>query len=240
MKQATALFGITLVLIAITLIILPLINISKTTSEPYSIPRSSVLISESFSVSPNIVTHTGQLIAGDSIKIQVTVTSGGNRDIDFSINDGSTTYVSYSRATTINKDWIVPSTSNYNFVYDNSFSWITSKDVSVQVTKYWTEIGYRDVTTYTPLLPLPVVYAGILLAVLGGLLVVYTLITSINKKHELKNNRVCSQCNQTVSIDRSICPYCGFDVTKSTRCKHCNSLYSSSEYRCPHCGAKRQ
>jgi hypothetical protein len=101
------------------------------------------------------------------LNIQVTVTSGGNLDIDFSVNDGATTYLSYIRVTTINKNWAVPLSSNYNFVYDNSFSTFTSKGVIVQVTKHWTETAYRDVTTNSQLLPFEVSYVGVVLALAG-------------------------------------------------------------------------
>jgi hypothetical protein len=128
---------------------LPFVYVPKTVSESYQVPKSSVIIDQSFVVPPSTTTHTTYLNQGDSLNIQVTVTSGGNRDIDFSVNDGATTYMSYSRATTVNKDWTVPLSSNYNFVYDNSFSFITSKDVTVQVTKQWTETAYRDMLPQT-------------------------------------------------------------------------------------------
>jgi hypothetical protein len=151
-------------------------------TESYQIPKSSVIIDQSFVVPPSTITHTTYLNANDSLNIQVSVTSGGNRDIDFSVNDGSTTYISYSRATTVNKDWTVPLSSNYNFVYDNSFSWITSKDVTVQVTKQWTETAYRDVTTNNQLLPFEFAYLGVALALAGIGLTIFGVV----KKETLK------------------------------------------------------
>jgi len=151
-------------------------------TESYQVPKSSVIIDQSFVVPPSTITHTTYLNANDSLNIQVSVTSGGNRDIDFSVNDGSTTYISYSRATTVNKDWTVPLSSNYNFVYDNSFSWITSKDVTVQVTKQWTETAYRDVTTNNQLLPFEFAYLGVALALAGIGLTIFGVV----KKETLK------------------------------------------------------
>jgi len=151
-------------------------------TESYQVPKSSVIIDQSFVVPPSTITHTTYLNANDSLNIQVSVTSGGNRDIDFSVNDGSTTYISYSRATTVNKDWTVPLSSNYNFVYDNSFSWITSKDVTVQVTKQWTETAYRDVTTNNQLLPFEFAYLGVALALVGIGLTIFGVV----KKETLK------------------------------------------------------
>jgi FlaG/FlaF family flagellin (archaellin) len=126
---------------------LPFVYVPKTTFEAYQVPKSTVLIGgfgPLFDVAPTSkVTDVLTLNAGDSLNIQVTVTSG--KDIDFSVNDGSTTYLSYSNVTTVNKDWTVPQSSNYNFVF-NSSSTFTSKDVTWQVTKHWTETAYRDVT----------------------------------------------------------------------------------------------
>jgi hypothetical protein len=104
MKQAIVGLGVFLIVIAIGLIALPFVNVNAALSEPYDIPKTATLVSESFSVSPGTITHSAYLTEGDSIKIEVAVTAGGNRDIDFSINDGSVTYISYSRATTVNRD----------------------------------------------------------------------------------------------------------------------------------------
>jgi predicted RNA-binding Zn-ribbon protein involved in translation (DUF1610 family) len=246
-KQAIVGLGIFVLVIAVVLLALPFVHVMKTESQAYQIPQSSVIISESFSVPPQTVMHTAFLNAGDSLNIEVTVTAGGYKDIDFSVNDGSTTYLSYSRVTTVNRDWTVPTSSNYNFVYDNSFSWITSKDVTVQVTKHWMQPAYRDVTQNAPLLPFATFYggvvlllAGITLATSGSSLSPVNAILTMYEKQKAKKIRACPQCNQKVLINMTICPYCGFDITKSVRCKHCNALYASSSYNCPHCGAKRE
>jgi RNA polymerase subunit RPABC4/transcription elongation factor Spt4 len=247
MKQAIAGFGIVLLAIAIVLIVLPFVPISRTASQSYKIPQSTVMVSESFVVPPGTVTHTLNLNAGDSVIIDVTVTSGGNKDIDFSVNDGTTTYLSYSRATTVNRDWTAPVTATYNFVYDNSFSLITSKGITVQVTKNWSQTAYKDVTVNSAILPFGYVYGGIALVLLGLIFATSAFalspigaIITLYEKQKVKKIRACPQCNQKVSIDKQVCPYCGFDITKSVRCKHCNALYSSSSYICPHCGAKRE
>jgi hypothetical protein len=161
---------------------LPFVYVPKTVSESYQVPKSSSIISESFVVPPSTVTHTTYLNANDSLNIQVTVTSGGNKDVNFAINDGATTYVSYSRATTVNRNWTVPLSSNYNFVYDNSFSTFTSKGVTVQVTKQWTETAYRDVTTNNQLLPFEFAYLGVALALVGIGLTIFGVV----KKETLK------------------------------------------------------
>ena len=176
MKKAIIGIGVFALIIGILLIALPFVYVPKTVSEAYQDPKSSVIINESFVVPTSKTTHTIYLNAGDSLNIQVTVTSGGSKDIDFSVNDGATTYMSYSRVTTVNKDWIVPLSSNYNFVYDNSFSWITSKDVTVYVTKHWTETAYKDVTTSNQLLPFEFAYIGVALALVGIGLTIYGVV----------------------------------------------------------------
>ena len=182
MKKTLVAIGVFALIVGVLLIALPFVYVPKTASESYQVPKSMVLIGESFVVPPSTITHTTYLNANDSLNIQVSVTSGGNRDVDFSVNDGSTTVLSYSRATTVNKDWTVPLSSNYNFVYDNSFSWITSKDVSVQVTKQWTETAYRDVTTNSQLLPFEFAYLGVALALAGIGLTIFGMV----KKEALK------------------------------------------------------
>jgi hypothetical protein len=176
MKKAIVGIGVFALIIGVLLIALPFVYVPKTVSESYQVPKSMVIIGESFVVPTSKTTHTTYLNAGDLLNIQVTVTSGGNRDIDFSVDDGATTYLSYSRVTTVNKDWTVPISSNYNFVYDNSFSWITSKDVTVQVTKHWTETAYRDVTQNHQLLPFEFAYLGVVLALVGIGLTIYGVV----------------------------------------------------------------
>ena len=177
MKKAVVGIGIFALIIGILLIALPFVYIPKTVSESYQDPKSSVIVNESFVVS-SLSTKTGtiSLNAGNSLNIRVTVTSGGNKDIDFSVSAGATTHLSYSRVTTVNKDWIVPVSSYYDFVYDNSFSWFTSKDVTVYVTKHWTETAYRDVTTSTQLLPFEFAYLGTVLALVGIGLTIYGVV----------------------------------------------------------------
>ena len=168
--------GVFVLIVGVLLVSLPFVYVPRTVSEPYDDPKSSVIVDESFVVPPSSVTHTTYLNANDSLNIQVTVTSGGNQDIDFSINDGATTYLYFSRVTTVDEDWTVPLSSNYNFVYDNSFSWLTSKDVTVEVTKHWTEIAYRDVTTDVQLIPFESAYFGIVLVLVGVGLSIYGVV----------------------------------------------------------------
>lgn len=168
MKKKILVLGVFALFIGVLLIALPFANVPKTINESYQVPKSTVLIGgfgPLFDVFPTSKVAEGTYLnASDSLNIQVNVTSG--KDIDFSVNDGSTTYLSYSSVNTVNKDWIVPQSSNYNFVF-NSVSTFTSKDVTWQVTKQWTETAYRDVTTNSQLLPFEFAYLGVALALVG-------------------------------------------------------------------------
>lgn len=176
MKKSLIAIGIFALILGILLITLTFVYVPKTFSEAYQVPKSMVLFGESFVVPPSTTTHTAYLNAGDSLNIQVTVTSGGNRDIDFSINDGASTYVSYSRTSSVNKEWTVPISSNYKFVYGNSFSIITSKSVTVQVTKQWTDTAYRDVTQNYQMLQFEFAYLGVVATLAGIGLTIYGMV----------------------------------------------------------------
>lgn len=164
MKKAIVAIGVFALIIGILLIALPFIYVPKITSEAYQVPKSMVLIGgfgPLFDVAPaSKVTDGLTLNAGDLLNIQVNVILG--KDIDFSVNDGSTTFLAYSNVTAVNKDWTVPQSSDYNFVF-NSSGTFTSKDVTWQVTKQWTETAYRDVTQNVRFLPFEVFYVGVLL-----------------------------------------------------------------------------
>lgn len=87
---------------------------------------------------------------------------------------------------------------------------------------------------------LPLYITAFALVGVGSLLLTFSVIGYQKDKRKAEMSRKCPQCGQTVAIDKTLCPYCAFDVTKSVRCKHCNALYESSLYKCPNCGAKRE
>jgi hypothetical protein len=189
MKKAIVGIGVFALIIGILLIALPFVYVPKTTSEAYQVPKSMVLIGGwgplAFVAPMSKVTETTYLNASDSLNIQVNVTSG--KDIDFSVNDGSTTYLSCSRVTTVNKDWTVPQSSNYNFVF-NSLSTFTPKDVTWQVTKHWTETAYRDATQNVQLLPFEFSYVGVVLSLAGIGILIYGIVKKKLPKIALEIN----------------------------------------------------
>ncbi len=121
-----------------------------------------------------------ELNAGDSLNIQVNATAG--KGINFYVNSGVTSLVypyngtatklNYQNVTTLNKDWAVPVSLQYSFVF-NSTNLFSYKDVSIQVTKQWNDTAYRDITQNVQLLPFQVLYVSIVIALLGLAIVIY-------------------------------------------------------------------
>lgn len=77
---------------------------------------------------------------------------------------------SRSRVSSLDIDWTPPSGKKIYFVWDNSFSLLTSKAVSAYFTITWTEWENQEVTEYRTLLPSWASYLGILF-ILGGIAV---------------------------------------------------------------------
>ncbi len=173
MKKALLAIGIIALILGVLLTAFTLVSFPKTTSEAYQIPKSMVLIGcfgLLMDVAPTSKVADGlSLNAGDYLNIQVNVNS--SKRIDFTVNNGSTTYLSYPNLTTVNINWTVPQNSSYNFVLISS-STFTSKDVHWQVTKQWSETAYRDVTQNVPLLPFQFFYLGLGVALSGLTIIV--------------------------------------------------------------------
>lgn len=182
MEKTIVSVGAFLVIIGAVIFAFTIVNLPHTATEQYPIPKSSDLVNESFTVPPSEVQRSATLIQDDVVHIELEVTAGGNKDIDFNVNNGTTAFISDTRVTTVSKNWTVPFNGTYYFVYDNSFSWITSKDVTTQIIRYWNEIGYRDVTKYYPLFSVELSYIGIILLLAG----IGTLILGFVRKETSK------------------------------------------------------
>lgn len=180
MKRTIVGVGAFLLIIGIVILVFTSVDLPHTTTEPYQVPKSSDIIDESFTVSPDKVLRTRVLTGGDILHVELEVTAGGDKEIDFYVNKttvelwGQTVTVvntivfkADTRVTTVDANWTVPSNGTYHFVYDNSFSWITSKGVTTKVTKHWSETNYRDVTKYYPLIPYEFSYVGLILSLAG-------------------------------------------------------------------------
>ena len=175
-KKIIAGIGIFVLIIGVLLVALPFDYVHKTVVQAYHVPQLTVLAGGpipqfDFGNTPvNAVTEGLSLTARDSLNIQVNVTSG--IEINLSVNNGSTTVLSYSDVTSLNTNWVVPRSSDYNFVFSSS-SMFTSNDVTWQVTKNFTQTDYREVTQNVQLLPFEVSYVGLVLALAGIGLTIY-------------------------------------------------------------------
>jgi hypothetical protein len=183
MKKLILATGICILAAGVLLSVLSNVYIPKTITEEYQVPKSSVIFG---GWGPLIVTSakTGgkgtYLNASDLLNIQVNATLG--KGIDFyvnavnqSTNDVLATYLFYPDVTSVNTDWVVPLSSEYNFEFSSN-SLFTRDDVSLLVTKQWTETAYRDMTENYSLLPFEATYVGILLVIVGITVTIYGIV----------------------------------------------------------------
>lgn len=168
--------------------------------------------------------------------------SGGNGDIDFYVFDKSNYDLWSNGQTNVRYVFIYRASSgtqfsfrtdkeaDYSFVFDNPVGWPFGSDRSVNWSAWY---EYKPYAPYA----LPI-FA--LLFVVGVLLVVGPLFAELKRKQKLEKLRICPNCSQRIPIERAICPYCGFDVSKSIRCEYCKTLYDRSLPKCPNCGARNK
>jgi ribosomal protein L32 len=170
----------------------------------------------------------------------ITIVSGGNLDIDFYVFDKnnydlwssgqqSVKYVYIYRANSGQHfSFTTDKGADYYFVFSNPVGWPFGSDRTVT----WS-VSYE----YKPYAPFAVPLL-VLLVASGTALVSGTYFTDLRQK--MKKLRTCPNCNQRVPIEKTICPHCGFDISKSIRCIYCNTIYDRSLPKCPNCGAKNK
>lgn len=135
------------------------------TAESYQEPMSSDIVDESFTV--GVAQRKSTLNKSDVIHIELEVTAEGNKQIDFYVQDETKIYVEEARVSFVDMNWTVPSDGTYYFVYDNSLSWTTSKNVTTRITRYW------NTAEYYPLLPHEFSYVGFILSLAGTGIIVW-------------------------------------------------------------------
>ena len=181
MKKAIVAIGVFIFIIGILLAILPFAHVPKTTSEAYQVSKSEVVLQgwtgmAAFSSFKNAAKGT-ELYANELLNIQVNATE--SKGIGFSVNavndttgDVLATYLFYPDVSTLNVDWKVLLTSDYDFVFTSN-SLFTYKDATLLVTKQWNETAYRDLTQNLDLIPFEFLYVGFVLSLAGIGLLVY-------------------------------------------------------------------
>ncbi len=166
--------GILALAIGALLTALPFISIHRLLSFTVNDPKSQILLSEHFVVPPATVTHSVYLNENDNVSFIVSahvvgeLNTSANDVIDFLVRDGSQTYLSFTKISQLpyNFIWTVPKSANYSFVYDNSFSTF-SKEIIVQLTRYWVEPESHQFIVNSPLIPFAYAYVGIPLLLAG-------------------------------------------------------------------------
>lgn len=176
MKKTIVRIGVFLYIIGMATVEFALIGLPRTITESYQVPNSLEIMNESVTVSPGIFIRLMFLTEDDSLRIQLEVTAGGNREIDFYVRDATTIHIVAIRVSTVDRNWTVPYNGTYQFVYDNGFSLTDSKNVTTIVTKHWTETEYREVFKFHPLIPHEFSYVGLILSSAGIGILIFGLI----------------------------------------------------------------
>jgi hypothetical protein len=172
--------GVVLAIIGVVILLLGIVKVPYTSSDLVEVEKSHDWLNESFTVSA-LSRHNYYGTFSSGVTLHITFHSG---DIDFRVMDEVNywkmvagqayeyyTTPSRSRVTSVNIQWTPPSGQRVYFVWDNTFSWFTSKSVSAYFYYTWTELENQTTTTNIPLLPTWLSYFGVLL-LLGGLAIV--------------------------------------------------------------------
>jgi RNA polymerase subunit RPABC4/transcription elongation factor Spt4 len=168
--------------------------------------------------------------AGDILEINVNAT-GGNAKLRVDRQDELIVFPEVQGAV-LRYEIPIPSDDTYH-VHIWSRDWLSGPFVGLQ--------GFINQKRVVLNL-FPMGYIGIGAVLLGLSICIGGVSVYVYEKRKIEKEkkwRVCPNCNQKVSIEKSICPFCGFDVTQSVRCKYCNAFYNRSLQICPNCGAKQ-
>lgn len=195
MRQDLVAVGVVLTVAGVVILLLGVVKVPYTTSGLAEVEKSDEWLDESFTVSAlSRHYYYGTFSSGLTLHITFQVSS----DVDFRVMDevnywkmvAGQAYEYYStpsrsRVTSVDIDWTPPSGQRIYFVWDNSFSWFTSKSVSAYFYYTWTELENQTTTTNVPLLPTGLSYFGVLL-LLGGLAIVgYGFISRLPSQPQL-------------------------------------------------------
>ena len=136
-------------------------------------PHSEFVAVENFTLpaaTSQILTYA--LSGGDNVTFLLSVSSEKEEFINFSVNDGSVTCLSYPKTSGLwDFVWTVPSSRAYNFVYDNSVS-SYGKIIHFQLMKEFMVVESKDFPYYGRLIPEAYAYVGVVFIVVGASLVV--------------------------------------------------------------------
>jgi hypothetical protein len=180
MKKAVVYAGVLVFLVGLVLVISPFI-FSQTRSAPY-VPDSAYVINEDCHIFPSSnITKNAFLNEGDLIYMlgmMHPVDSNSVATVDFLITNGTTIYLSFTAPSIWYKNWTVPLSQNYTFIFSSSeeavlTAWVYSPS----------EILYRDVIVYPSWFSL-FVLLGICLSLVGVVVTIVGLVK--NRAHASK------------------------------------------------------
>jgi hypothetical protein len=176
LKRNIVFVGVALLVIGIIAIILSSVPIPFTEQEEYDRLSTELLLWESFDVPVGTTHRIAIFKEGDKVNIDFTVTSGGDLDVDFICKKGENIILSLDRVNSYNGTVTIPDDGPYYFIWDNSFSVLTTKTVSAKLFRLRNEIAYRDITSHHTIVPSEysaiTTYSGIAL-VLAGIAVIF-------------------------------------------------------------------
>jgi hypothetical protein len=183
MRKKVLALGIVSLIVGITLISLASIPLSSrwVAFYIYDSHKSELILNKSFEVTQaNITNYQVHLDAGDNITITAAISKPGtNRNvganIDFTLNAGTQTYLSFDRAPNITLSWTAPKSGNYSLNFDNSND-SSSKEVIVMVMKYWRETEHPMMLVNTPLIGYNYLWVGAAVCVVGVAIIILELL----------------------------------------------------------------
>jgi hypothetical protein len=171
---------------------------------------------------------------GDIVVINVTATKYGALSPSLRIRQQETNTIIFGsvEGTLFQFDVPVPSDGTYRVEIDIIIGPISANG---------TITLKRVVSLYPPVFYLGVgaIILGILFTAIGLSTYGLALMKIRREKRMNERTRICPYCGKSVSIEKAICPQCGFDVVKSIKCGYCNGFYDRSLEKCPNCGAKQ-
>ena len=168
---------------------------------------------ETFTVSPfQEVTRSLGLNARDKVTGIISVRGGGGNDVDFYVTDpNGNTILRRNRVTHTSFSFTASTTGTYTLHFDNSFSWFSSKTVTLNYS-----IGKpMSLVPWSFLFFL--IVAIIIVVVVAIVAVVYAVtkrkpapkkaIAPISQPQPI--TRICPKCGQVLTEEAKFCPKCG-------------------------------
>ena len=173
-RKAIAAIGILLVIVGALQVASNFIYVPRTIHAEIPTHRSEFIATEIFTIpAATNKTLNYTLNGGDNITFLLSVSSEKEELINFSVNNGSATCLSYPKTPGLwDFIWTVPSSTTYNFVYDNSFS-SYSKHIHFQLMKEYTVMEPKDFTYAGRLVPQTYAYVGAITILIGTALAAY-------------------------------------------------------------------